>query len=99
MWNHSIDFNLIYVALNYVYNGDINKTLRLLTVFEQWKYQDNKQKYKERMHEFLERRCCNHNVNLFCMFLSEILKKGNVKYAIINTVINGLPFVDKDKKI
>ncbi|ETO01265.1 hypothetical protein RFI_36175, partial [Reticulomyxa filosa] len=97
---HQIDANLIFVALDYCYKGDINRTIKLLTVFEKWKYQDNnKQKYKERIHEFLERRCCNHNVNLFCMFLSEILKEENVKHAIINTVVNGLPFVDKDKKI
>ncbi|ETO18707.1 hypothetical protein RFI_18548 [Reticulomyxa filosa] len=87
MWNHSIDFNLIYVALNYVYNGDINKTFELLFEFEQWKFRDNnEQNYKKRMNEFLEGRCCNHNVNLFCVFLSEVYKyQTAIRHAKINT--------------
>ncbi|ETO01005.1 hypothetical protein RFI_36435, partial [Reticulomyxa filosa] len=99
-WNYRIDLNLIYVALRYCFQGDINQTIQSLTVFKQWKYQNNnKQKYKEGMHKFLERRCCNHNVNLFCMFFFEVLKETNVIHATINTVSNGLPFVGKNKKI
>ncbi|ETO00782.1 hypothetical protein RFI_36658 [Reticulomyxa filosa] len=99
MWNHQIDANLIYIALN-GHHGDINKTIELLFEFEQWKHQDNnEQKYKKRINEFLEKRCCNHNVNLFCMFRSEIYKGSTgIKRAATYTVNNGLPFVEKDKK-
>ncbi|ETO00799.1 hypothetical protein RFI_36641, partial [Reticulomyxa filosa] len=72
IWDHSIDLNLIYAVLNYECNGDINSTFGLLSKFEQWKFRDNnKQKYKKKMNKFLKRRCCNHNVNSLCMFLSE----------------------------
>ncbi|ETO01982.1 hypothetical protein RFI_35457, partial [Reticulomyxa filosa] len=100
MLNHRIDLNLIYVALNDCCQGNINKTTKLLFKFEQWKFQDNnEQKYKKRVNEFLERRCCNHNINYFCMFLSEKCKAHAVTGATINTIINNLPFVKKDKKI
>ncbi|ETO02384.1 hypothetical protein RFI_35052, partial [Reticulomyxa filosa] len=100
MWNHRIDANLVHIALDYCCNGDINKTLVLLLEFEQWKRQDNnEQKYKKRINEFLEKRCCNHNVNLFCMFRSEIYKGStSIERAATYTVNNGLPFVEKDKK-
>ncbi|ETO15238.1 hypothetical protein RFI_22126, partial [Reticulomyxa filosa] len=85
MWNHSIDLNLVYVALNDWCKGNINETMELLFKFGQWKCQDNnKQKYKNRINEFLEKRCCNHNINLFCMFLSEKYKKIAVEGAHIN---------------
>ncbi|ETO02200.1 hypothetical protein RFI_35236, partial [Reticulomyxa filosa] len=75
MWNHQIDANLIFVALHYECGGDINKAIVSLFEFEQWKFRDNnEQNYNRRMNEFLERRCCNHNVNLFCVFLSEKYK-------------------------
>ncbi|ETO00805.1 hypothetical protein RFI_36634 [Reticulomyxa filosa] len=46
IWNHSIDLNLIYVALDDLCQGNINKTIKILFEFEQWKYQDNnEQKY------------------------------------------------------
>ncbi|ETN97230.1 hypothetical protein RFI_40301, partial [Reticulomyxa filosa] len=98
MWNHKIDANLIYVALQYWCEGDVNLTIKALTIFKKWKYQDNNEKkYKKQIHEFLEKRCCNNNINLFCMFLSEIIKKRAVEYAAKYTVNNGLPFVKNDK--
>ncbi|ETN97699.1 hypothetical protein RFI_39827, partial [Reticulomyxa filosa] len=101
MWKHSIDFNLIYVALDHWCKGDINETMALLFEFEQWKFQkSNEQNYKKRMNEFLEKRCCNHDVNLLCIFVSEKYKKRTaIEYATLNIVNNGLPFVKKDKKI
>ncbi|ETN97350.1 hypothetical protein RFI_40181 [Reticulomyxa filosa] len=73
--------------------------MQLLTVFEQWKLQDNnEQKYKARMNEFLKKRCCNHNINLFCMFICQANKKKAVKIATLETVNNCLPFVEKDKE-
>ncbi|ETO02396.1 hypothetical protein RFI_35040, partial [Reticulomyxa filosa] len=103
MWSHSIDLNLIYVALDYWCKGDINETFGLLFEFGQWKIQNNnEQKYKKRMNDFLERRCCNHNINLFFMFLSETDKNRTaVERAALCTVF-GLPFVNqiyKSKKI
>ncbi|ETN98082.1 hypothetical protein RFI_39440 [Reticulomyxa filosa] len=72
--------------------------MQLLTVFEQWKLQDNnEQKYKARMNEFLKKRCCNHNINLFCMFICQASKKEAVEIATLETVTNCLPFVEKNK--
>ncbi|ETO28373.1 hypothetical protein RFI_08758 [Reticulomyxa filosa] len=98
-WSHSIDLNLIYVALS-CFHGDIDKTIESLFEFEQWKFQDNnEQKYKEKMNKYLERRCCNHHINLFCMFLfKEDQGVNTIKFAISYTVNNGLPFVKKDKE-
>ncbi|ETN98405.1 hypothetical protein RFI_39095, partial [Reticulomyxa filosa] len=100
MWNHSIDFNLIYVALDHWCEGDINKTFELLFKFEQWKFRNNnEQNYKKRKDEFLEGRCCNHDVNLFCIFLSKKnTRRKAIECAKINTINNCLPFVAKDKK-
>ncbi|ETO01782.1 hypothetical protein RFI_35657 [Reticulomyxa filosa] len=98
MWNHSIDLNLIYVALDYYCEKDANQTSELLFEFEQWKCQNNEQKYKEIMNEYVKRRCCNYQINLFCIFL----KKNRLRYTPIKTaaitIQNGLPFVEKDKK-
>ncbi|ETN98304.1 hypothetical protein RFI_39206, partial [Reticulomyxa filosa] len=90
----------IYVALNYWCEGNINQTFELLFEFEQWKFRDNnEQNYKKRINDFLERRCCNHNINLFCMFLSERYKKRTaVERAASYTVNDGLPFVNNGKK-
>ncbi|ETO00587.1 hypothetical protein RFI_36853 [Reticulomyxa filosa] len=101
MWNHKIDANLIYVALDYWYKRDISETFELLFEFEQWKSRDNnKQKYKERMNEFIKRRCCDHNINLLCTFLSEKYKKRTaVEYAAMYTINNGLPFVKRDTNL
>ncbi|ETO01161.1 hypothetical protein RFI_36279 [Reticulomyxa filosa] len=100
MWNHQIDANLIYVALKYACKGYIDKAIKLLFEFEQWKFLDNnEQNYNKKMDEFLERRCCNHNVNLFCIFFSEKYKNWTAfEHAELNIVNNGLPFVGKDKK-
>ncbi|ETN99757.1 hypothetical protein RFI_37710 [Reticulomyxa filosa] len=83
MWNHQIDANLIYIAIRCC-KKNVNLTMQLLTVFEQWKFlNNNKQKYKARMNEFLERRCCNHNINLFCIFICEAkILKGNTAIEI-----------------
>ncbi|ETN98623.1 hypothetical protein RFI_38869 [Reticulomyxa filosa] len=99
MWDHKIDFNLIYVALNYYCEGDVNLAIQLLFAFEQWKFRNNnKRDYKKRINEFLEKRCCNHNVNLFCIFVSKIDKEQTaIENAVLNIVHNGLPFVKKDK--
>ncbi|ETO10307.1 hypothetical protein RFI_27070, partial [Reticulomyxa filosa] len=99
IWNHKIDFNLIYVALSYECEGDIKKTFELLSEFEKWKFRDNnQQKYKEKENEFVNKRCCNHNVNLFCIFLSDKYKgQTAVEHAKINTIQNCLPFTKKDK--
>ncbi|ETN99088.1 hypothetical protein RFI_38399 [Reticulomyxa filosa] len=101
MWNHQIDLNLIYVALDYCCEGDINKASNLLLKFKTWKFRDdNEQKYKKRINEFLKKRCCNHDVNLLCVFLSERDKEPtDVGCAVGNTINNGLPFVKKDNKM
>ncbi|ETN97396.1 hypothetical protein RFI_40133 [Reticulomyxa filosa] len=99
MWNHSIDLSLIYVAFNYYCEKDVNQTSELLLEFEQWKCQNNEQKYKEIMDEFVKKRCCNYQINLFCIFLA---KKKRLRYTHIETTATvtqkGLPFVEKDKK-
>ncbi|ETN99355.1 hypothetical protein RFI_38126 [Reticulomyxa filosa] len=98
MWNHQVDLNLIYIVIRGA--EDVNLAMQLLTAFEQWKLQDNnKQKYKARTNEFLKRRCCNHNINLFCIFICEkALKESSaIEVAISETVNDCLPFVEKDK--
>ncbi|ETO00086.1 hypothetical protein RFI_37373 [Reticulomyxa filosa] len=97
MWNHQIDANLIYIALNWC-KKNVNLTIELLFKFEQWKFRDNnEQNYKKRINEFLEKRCCNHNINLFYIFLSEIYKgRTAIELAILTTAYNGLPFVKKN---
>ncbi|ETN98244.1 hypothetical protein RFI_39266, partial [Reticulomyxa filosa] len=98
MWNHSINFNLIYVALN-LCGKDVNLTIQLLFAFEQWKFRDkNEQNYKKKKNEFLKRRCCNHNINLFAMFFSETHKKNATEFAAAVTINDGLPFVEKKIK-
>ncbi|ETO16584.1 hypothetical protein RFI_20754 [Reticulomyxa filosa] len=100
IWNYSIDLNLIYVVLDYWNEGDMNETIELLLDFEKWKVKDNnEQKYKEKINEFVERRCCNHNINLFSIFFFEKYKgRKAIEHATINTVNNGLPFVKSDKE-
>ncbi|ETN97917.1 hypothetical protein RFI_39609 [Reticulomyxa filosa] len=99
MWNHSIDLNLIYVALQYLCEGDVNLAIQLLSVFEQWKSRDNnEQNYKKRMTAFLEKRCCNHNINLFFMFCAKETVNA-IKWSTLVTVHMGLPFVKDDKKL
>ncbi|ETN97311.1 hypothetical protein RFI_40220, partial [Reticulomyxa filosa] len=91
--------NIIYVALDYACKENINEAFELLFEFEKWKFRDNnEQNYKKRINEFLEKRCCNHNVNLFCIFLSESYKRTEIEHATLNIVNSGLPFVEKDRK-
>ncbi|ETO29294.1 WD-40 repeat protein [Reticulomyxa filosa] len=102
IWNYRIDLNLIYVALYYYCKRDIDKTYSLLFEFEEWKSKDNnEQKYKERNNEFIEKRCYNDHVNLFCIFCSEknLTGRSDIEDSVINTVNNGLPFVEKDKNM
>ncbi|ETO02628.1 hypothetical protein RFI_34790 [Reticulomyxa filosa] len=100
MWNHQIDANLIYLLLSTVQGGidEVNKGLYL---FQVWKIEgNNEQRYKKRVKEFINRRCCNHNINLLAIFLSENFFLKNmtaIEYAISHTVNNGLPFVERDK--
>ncbi|ETO01522.1 hypothetical protein RFI_35918, partial [Reticulomyxa filosa] len=98
MLNHSIDLNLIYVAISYV-TGDINQ-IELLFEFEQWKFRDNnEQNYKKKMNEFLKERCCNHDINLFFIFFCEKYK-GRTAIECVKTITinNCLPFVANDRK-
>ncbi|ETO03901.1 hypothetical protein RFI_33501, partial [Reticulomyxa filosa] len=99
-WSHSIYANLIYIALDCC-EDDTNTAIELLHEFEKWKCQDNnEQKYKKRANKFLERRCCDHSVNLFSIFLCEGFKGLTaVESATIYTIHNGLPIVENDKKI
>ncbi|ETN99520.1 hypothetical protein RFI_37950 [Reticulomyxa filosa] len=99
MWNHQIDLNLIYVILNHC-RKDVNLAIQVLFAFEQWKFRNNnEQNYKKRVNEFLERRCCNHNVNLFFIFVSQIDKEQTAtERATLDIDCYGLPFVEKDKQ-
>ncbi|ETO35308.1 hypothetical protein RFI_01755 [Reticulomyxa filosa] len=46
MWNHKIDFNLIYSILKDT-QGKIDQTIKCLSMFETWKLQPNNiKKYK-----------------------------------------------------
>ncbi|ETO19541.1 hypothetical protein RFI_17689 [Reticulomyxa filosa] len=100
MWGHSIDLNLIFVAFVYCSNRDINETFKMLFEFEEWKIRyNNQQKYKEKRDEFVKRNCCNHNINLFCMFLSKRLKRRiDIELAVACSIANDLPFVENDKE-
>ncbi|ETN98618.1 hypothetical protein RFI_38874 [Reticulomyxa filosa] len=82
MWNHSIDFNLIYAILNET-QGKIDQNIEFLSMFETWKLQSNNtEKYKNKKKKFIERRCCNHQINFFCIFVSE--KKFSSRTPIEN---------------
>ncbi|ETO14968.1 hypothetical protein RFI_22400, partial [Reticulomyxa filosa] len=97
-----IDFNIIYAALESCNEKDINKAIALLSEFEEWKLRGNNvQKYKKEMCEFLKRRCCNHNVNLFYMFIEKrsLKRQHAMEKSTLSTVNNGLPFVEKDNNI
>ncbi|ETN98777.1 hypothetical protein RFI_38710 [Reticulomyxa filosa] len=105
MWNHQIDFNLICTILQNVEGESvqekIDQTIAGLSIFETWKLQSNNiKKYEKNKKEFIERRCCNHDINLFSIFFEEkgFIKYTSIKFATISTINNGMPFVDKDKK-
>ncbi|ETN99826.1 hypothetical protein RFI_37641 [Reticulomyxa filosa] len=92
MWNHSIDFNLIYIIISAC--KDINKTFKVLLEFDIWKHQNNnEQKYKKKMNEFVNKRCCNHSVNLFSIFFSEKYKRYAVEDAAAYTVNDAIIYV------
>ncbi|ETO03331.1 hypothetical protein RFI_34079, partial [Reticulomyxa filosa] len=100
MWNYSIDFNLIYIILQ-IAQGEIDQTIACLSMFEKWKLQSNNiKKYIKNKKEFIERRCCNHDINLLCIFLKEVgvLEYPSIEFAAEYTVHNGMPFVKKDKR-
>ncbi|ETN97333.1 hypothetical protein RFI_40198 [Reticulomyxa filosa] len=94
IFDYAIDLNVIYVILNYGGMDDNGATYELLE-FQEWKHTKNKK-------QFMENRCCNNYLNLFCIFLSETnlfgMKKTDIQLAIMFTVTFGLPFVEKDKK-
>ncbi|ETN97684.1 hypothetical protein RFI_39842, partial [Reticulomyxa filosa] len=99
-WDHKINLNLIHIALN-GHNGDINETIKLLFKFEQWKFQNNnKQQYKKKANKFLKKRCCDHDINLFSIFIvkENAIKFTSIEHALLCTVHNCLPFVKKDNK-
>ncbi|ETO08637.1 hypothetical protein RFI_28752 [Reticulomyxa filosa] len=100
IWNHSIDLNLIYLILHRCCSGNINETHDIMSTFQEWMANENNgQKYKARMDQFLERRCCNHYVNLIFIFLEESGKHTAIEIAGKCTITHGLPFVENDKKI
>ncbi|ETO01510.1 hypothetical protein RFI_35930 [Reticulomyxa filosa] len=98
MWNHTIDPNIIYKIL---LEGGITLINYYLSFFESWRKQsNNKKKYEEKKKEFMERRCCNCNINLFLMFTAEIAPQEytSIELAAIYTIHNGLPFVEKENE-
>ncbi|ETN98429.1 hypothetical protein RFI_39071, partial [Reticulomyxa filosa] len=100
MWNHSMDLNLIYLILN-DNQGEINLTTACLSTFETWKLQSsNIKKYEKHKKKFIEKRCCNHNINLLSIFAEEKgFQRGTaIEIAAKYTVNNGMPFNKKDKK-
>ncbi|ETO01788.1 hypothetical protein RFI_35651, partial [Reticulomyxa filosa] len=100
MWDHSIDLNLIYTILRSV-QGEIDQVIENLSIFEAWKIQTNNiKKYEKKKKEFIERRCYNHNINLYFFFLAEegFIKETSIEFAATNTINNGLPFVEKDRE-
>ncbi|ETN97412.1 hypothetical protein RFI_40117 [Reticulomyxa filosa] len=100
MWNHQIDLSLICKILQNA-QGEINQAIGDLSIFEAWKMQtDNIKKYEKNIKRFIERRCCNHDINLFSIFLEEKGAIGytSIEFAAVYTVNNGMPFVEKDKR-
>ncbi|ETO06868.1 hypothetical protein RFI_30523 [Reticulomyxa filosa] len=112
MQNYLIDLNLIYQVL-LGFRGNIDVAIISLNLFEEWKKQPNNvKKYEEKKKEFIERRCCNHHINLFMIFLKEHLphfkinhnkawsyKCTPIEWATIVTAKYGLPFVEKTGEI
>ncbi|ETO01574.1 hypothetical protein RFI_35866 [Reticulomyxa filosa] len=99
MWNHSIDFNLIFTILK-IAQRKIDKTIALLSIFETWKLQSNNiKKYEKNKKEFIEKRCCNHDINLLSIFLKEkeVIRHASIEFAKAYTINDGIPFVEKDK--
>ncbi|ETN98639.1 hypothetical protein RFI_38853, partial [Reticulomyxa filosa] len=106
MWNYSIDLNLIFTILQFVQGKSVQEkiaqTIEYLSIFETWKLKPNNiKKYKKNKKEFIERRCCNHGINLLSIFFEEkgVLRRTSIEFAAGYTINNGMPFVEKDKKI
>ncbi|ETN97884.1 hypothetical protein RFI_39642 [Reticulomyxa filosa] len=100
MWNHSIDFNLICTILQSI-KEETNQAIKYLSIFETWKLQSNNiKKYEKNKKEFIERRCCNHDINLFSIFLEEkkVIRYTAIEFAAAYTVNDSMPFVEKDKR-
>ncbi|ETO00401.1 hypothetical protein RFI_37046, partial [Reticulomyxa filosa] len=100
IWNHYIDLNLICTILQNT-QGEINQAIEDLSIFEAWKIQTNNiKKYEKNKKKFIERRCCNHDINLFSIFLKEERAIGctSIEFAAAYTVNDGMPFVEKDKR-
>ncbi|ETO34637.1 hypothetical protein RFI_02450 [Reticulomyxa filosa] len=100
MWSHTIDLNLIHVILRDV-QGKIDQAITHLSAFKAWKMRPkNKKKYKENINKFMRRRCSNNQINLFCIYLAEnrLSRHTEIETAIMFTINNCLPFVEKDKK-
>ncbi|ETO01220.1 hypothetical protein RFI_36219 [Reticulomyxa filosa] len=96
--NHSLDLNLISMVL--INQKSINAATLLLSSFEKWKKENNnEERYIQKMHEFVKQRCCNHQINMFCIFIRERAKLSQDIFtlAITHNIINGLPFTEKDK--
>ncbi|ETN98102.1 hypothetical protein RFI_39415 [Reticulomyxa filosa] len=99
-WNNQIDANLIYSILIHS-QGKIDQIIAYLPMFETWKLQPNNiKKYKNKKKEFVEKRCCNHQINLLCIFVTEkkFVCSTPIELAALVTVTSGLPFVKKDYK-
>ncbi|ETN97883.1 hypothetical protein RFI_39643, partial [Reticulomyxa filosa] len=99
MWSHSIDLNLICIILR-IAQGEIDQIIEYLSIFETWKLQPNNiKKYEKNKKEFIKRRCCNHDINLFSIFLEEkgAIRLTSIEFAAVCTVNDGMPFVEKDK--
>ncbi|ETO06652.1 hypothetical protein RFI_30740, partial [Reticulomyxa filosa] len=93
MWKNPIDLNLAFVLLFEIYT-DIDTVNILLGGFHIWKKKrNNEQRYNEKKKQFMAHRCCNHNINLFSIFLFEnkIIKATAVEFATIHTINSGLP--------
>ncbi|ETN97901.1 hypothetical protein RFI_39625 [Reticulomyxa filosa] len=96
--NHTIDPNIIYIIL---LEGGITLIDLYLPFFESWRKQsNNNKKYEEKKKEFMERRCCNCNINLFSIFTAEMAPQEytSIELAAIYTIHNGLPFVEKENE-
>ncbi|ETO23053.1 hypothetical protein RFI_14130 [Reticulomyxa filosa] len=102
-WGRAFNLNIIYLIFT-IFGSDIENAVALLSFFKEWSAQStNTQMYKEKRGEFMKKRCCDDNVNLFCYFLLEenFLPKNqdwtSIQFATKFTVNNGLPFVNNPR--
>ncbi|ETO34246.1 hypothetical protein RFI_02848, partial [Reticulomyxa filosa] len=105
-WNHSVDLNLIYVILLSAQeimtfaNVNINEIVHLgLKNFQTWKNRNTE--YETKINEFMEHRCCNHDINLLSIWFRDCINYKKeftaIEFATLNIIHNGLPFIEKDK--